>query len=816
MNRNQRRLARKKSAPATPSMTSRVPALFSDAVRLHREGRLADAERQYRGVLALDARHAESLHRLGLIAYQEGRHEIAVDLIGRAIAIDPMAAAYHCNLGSALKAQGRLDQAAACYERALELNSGDTVARNNLGNVLKAQGKFTAAVACYEHVIALKPDDAEVHNNLGNALFAQGKFEGAVERYKQAIALRPNYPEVHYNLANALKELDLLDEAVEWFKRALELNPDYFEACNNLAVALASSGSLDEAVAYYERALSAKPDDAECIANLADALVTQGKLGLARFHYDRALKLKPDYLAAINGLGAALRSERRLVEAVAQFQHALTIDPRSAESHYNLALTHFDFGRDDEAIAGYHRALTLKPDYAEAHNALGLALVARGENDEAAAHYKRALVVAPNYTVAHNNLLMCLTYSDRSCEEIFSAHLRFAKAHERGSLASGVHLNDRGRARRLRVGYVSPDFKRHVTAMFMRPLLEAHDHLDVEVFCYAEIAQPDESSEQFKAMADQWLITVGMSDQTLAERIRADGIDILVDVAGHTAGNRLTMFARKPAPVQVTWLGYPNTTGLSAMDYKLVDSITDPEGEAKVWSTEALVRLDGGLLCYRPSPDFPEPAPPPCLVDGYITFGSYNNPSKFGEATLEAWAQVLARVPKSRLVLMGRCFDDENARSRIQEKFVQHGVSPDRLWLKGRTPSAAPHYASIDIALDPFPYNGTTTTCEALWMGTPVIALAGERHAGRVSASILTRVGLEDLVARDVAEYLDIAARLAADHGEIARLRRTLRSRMAASPLCDGPGFARNVERAYRQMWVRWCERAPSLPPACA
>ncbi|MFI4976963.1 MAG: glycosyltransferase, partial [Caulobacterales bacterium] len=274
--------------------------------------------------------------------------------------------------------------------------------------------------------------------------------------------------------------------------------------------------------------------------------------------------------------------------------------------------------------------------------------------------------------------------------------------------------------------------------------------------------------------------------------------------------NRLTMFALKPAPVQATWLGYPNTTGLAAMDYRLVDAVTDPPGEADAFATETLVRLEDGFLCYGPPPDAPEPAPPPSRASGVVTFGSFNNPSKLGDATLDAWAKLLERLPAARLLLKGGAFSDEGARQWFHARFEQRGVAPERVQLKGYAAHTADHlalYADIDIGLDPFPYNGTTTTCEALWMGVPVVALLGDRHAARVSASLLTRVGLEELIATDAPAYVDIAARLAGDPARLAEIRRTLRPRMAASPLTDAPAFARKLERAYRQMWTRWCDR---------
>jgi protein O-GlcNAc transferase len=785
MNRNQRRLARKQGGPATPAMTPALQDLLADGVRHHRAGRLADAERQYRRVLAMEPRHADCLHRLGVIAYQLGQHEVAIDLIGRAIAIDRKVAAYHSNLGNALKAQGRLDEAGACYRRALGLKPGDTVARNNLGTVLKALGRLDEAVACYERVLALKPEDAEVHNNLGNALLDQGRFDGAAARYERALALRPDYADAQYNLANVRQGQGRLDEAVEGYERAVALRPDHFETHNNLGNALMARGELDAAAAQYERALALRPDDAEANTNL----------------------------------GIVFRGQHKLDGATALFERALAARPDFAQAHYNLGLALAERGRLDEAMARYDHALALKPDYAEAHNALGLTLMGQGKVEAAVARYRRALDRKPDYGVARDNLLLCLNYSDWPAADIFAEHRRWDEVHGGAPPAPAVHLNDRDPDRRLRVGYVSGDFKRHSVAWFLGPLLSAHDAKAVEVYGYAEVARPDQTTERLKGLAHHWRSSVGMSDQALAERIRADRIDILVDLAGHTANNRLTMFARKPAPVQVSWLGYPNTTGLSAIDYRLVDAVTDPEGAAEAWASETLVRLDDGFLCYGPPPAAPEPAPPPGFADGAVTFGSFNNPSKLSAATLDAWAKVLARTPNARLLLKGGSLGDESTRAQFHAWFADRGVAPERLRLRGPTADPADHlavYNEVDIALDPFPYNGTTTTCEALWMGAPVVTLLGERHAGRVGASLLTQVGLADLVAGDVEAYVEIAARLAGDRVRLTEIRRSLRPVMAASSLCDGPAFARKIEGAYRRMWARWCGQAEARdgPPA--
>jgi len=681
MNRNQRRAAKKVGGPKKHGSLAAVQGMFGDALRHHQAGRLAEAERLYRQILQLDARHVGSLHLLGIMAHQHGRHEAAVELIGQAIQLKGDVPFFHNDLAAALQAQGRLDEAVARYQRA----------------------------------VAIKPDYAEAHNNLGAALEAQGKLADAVTHYQRAVAIKPDYAEAH----------------------------------NNLGAALQDQGKLDDAVAHYQRAVAIKPDYAEAHSNLGAALQAQGKLA--------------------------------------------------------------------DAVAHYQRALAIKPDFAEAHNNLGTAFQAQGKLDEALARHERALAIKPDYVDAHSTMLLGMNYhSGLSADAIHAEARRWNERHAVPCQPTGqAYANDREPNRRLRIGYVSPDFRSHSVAFFFEPLLRAHDRAVVEVFCYAEVRSPDAVTDRLRALAEHWQVTVGMTDEAMAKRIREDRIDILVDLAGHTGFNRLLVFSRKPAPVQATWLGYPNTTGLTAIDYRLVDAVTDPEGIADAWASEKLVRIKGGFLCYGPPADAPEPEPPPSLASGAITFGSFNNPAKLSAATLDVWAGLLLRLPKSRLLLKGAAFVDAATCAQFHTHFAARGVAPERIDLVARIPDNASHmavYGQVDIALDPFPYNGATTTCEALWMGVPVVTLRGDRHAGRVGASLLGQLGLDDLTARTVEEYIEIAAALAGDRDRLIELRQNLRARMRASSLCDAPAFARKIEGAYREMWRRWRETIPADP----
>ena len=495
---------------------------------------------------------------------------------------------------------------------------------------------------------------------------------------------------------------------------------------------------------------------------------------------------------------------------MATYRKALELKPDNVKALNNLGLALAGQGKLDEAVDGYRRAVELKPDHANAHNNLGLALMNQGKLDEAVTAYRKALELEPDHANAHNNLLLCMNYDAQTSQhEILAESRRWDDVHAVPRAADErSHPADRNAERRLRVGYVSPDFRRHSVSHFLDPVIAGHDRRSFEVFCYAEVVKPDDETARFRSLSDGWCSTVGMTDSLVAARIREDGIDILVDLAGHTGKNRLLVFAERPAPVQVTWLGYPNTTGLSAMDYRLTDAIADPEGDADALHTETLVRLPNGFLCFAPAADAPEIGGTPALTTGRVRFGSFNNLAKVTPDVVETWARILHRIPKSDLVIKNRSLADEETRERYLEMFGAHGIDPGRVescsWIASRTGHLGA-YNQVDIGLDPFPYNGTTTTCEALWMGVPVITLRGDRHSGRVGASILTQVSLAGLVAETTAVYVEKAVALASDLDRLSALRSDLRRRMQISPLCDPEGFTRDVETAYREMWRRVC-----------
>ena len=594
--------------------------------------------------------------------------------------------------------------------------------------------KLPDAVASYLQVLSLQPDLAEAHNNLANVLRQQGKFDEAVAHCHQALRARPAFAEAENNLASAFLERGNANEAIVHFRQALQIRPNYAEAHCNLGLALASSGQLDEAMAHYRQALRLNPQSAEAHNNLATALVTKGDPAEAETHCRQALRIRPDYPEAFNNLGNALQDQRKLAAAEDCYRHALRLQPHSAEACYNLGNVLRESGKLEEAGAWFQHALRLRPHFGFAHNNLGNVLLKQGWPDLALASFGEALRDQPDLVMAQSNYLFCLNYNPKGdADEVFAEHRGWgerleAKCDSQRKVLGAQHANDRDPQRRLRIGYVSPDLRYHALVRYLEPVLAHHDPEQVEVHCYAEVAFADDVTKRLQKLAHGWCWTSRLSDTEAAERIRKDRIDILVDLAGHTAGNRLGIFALKPAPVQATWMGYLNTTGLKAVDYRLTDDILDPPGQP-ARGTEELVRLPTGMCCFATLADAPAVTPLPALRRGYVTFGSLQSLFKLNASVFDLWSDVLKALPTSRL-LMFRDTLTSTGKDYISGQFRQRGISPERLDLRRGTdaPGYLDVYGEIDFCLDTFPFSGGVSTCESMWMGVPVLSLMAQHR----------------------------------------------------------------------------------------
>lgn len=551
--------------------------------------------------------------------------------------------------------------------------------------------------------------------------------------------------------------------------------------------------------------------------NISQALQTawqlfqSNQLQRAGAIYQQVLQIDPDNTDALNLLSGIASKLGKFDRATELLRRAVAIKPDSPDYHNNLGYLLQIQRHPGSAITHYKRALELKPDYEEAHLNLANAYRIQGRIDKAISHYKKAINIRPDYLLPYTNLLLALNCSSNHTPmDIFQAHLDYA---ERFAKPLEKHIRpfdqEPDPEKRLRIGYISADFKIHSVAYFLLPVFANHNHDNFEIFSYYNHRRKDAATKKLEDCSDHWRDIVAMPDDKVADIIYHDKIDILVDLSGHTADNRLLVFARKPAPIQTAWIGYPGTTGLSTMDYRITDNHTDPEGETDSFYAEKLIRLPDCFSCYQPPESCPDVSSLPALNSGFITFGSFNNFAKVTSEVMALWARILQTIPNSRLMLKASGLDEPEQQEYIQNIFSRNGISAERLELLGSDPTPEEHlqrYSQIDIGLDPFPYNGTTTTCEALWMGVPVITLTGSSHQSRVGTSILSNTGATRLIADTLDNYVNIAKNLAGNIEELRSLRLTLRERMAKSVLMDAPRFTRHLESAYRKIWKQWCK----------
>lgn len=707
----------------------------------------------------------------------------------------------------ALHQAGKLTQAAAIYQRILQESPRHPDALHLLGLIAHASGRNEAALDLIGRAIGISGKQYGYHNNLGLVHKALNHLDEAAASYRRALTLKPDFAEANCNLGVVLDEQGRLDEAAAQYRRALATRPDFIEANCNLGMVLAKQGRFDEAMDQYRRVLAVRPDFAEAHYNLGLAFHRQGKHELAVDSGLKAVQFRPAYPEAWFLLGTLYQKLNDAQRAVASFREVLAIDPDHPGALTNTGLELIRQDRLDEAEAILIRLLANDPAQVEARYLLGYTRLIQGRREEATVDCLEALALNPDYAAAFDTWLFARLYTAGTTpEQIGDAHRQYAARFEAPLKPQWpAHRNGPDPDRRLRIGYVSPDFHLHSVAFFIEPILAHHDRSAFEIYCYSNSNGRDEFTERFIAAANHWIPCLEMSDDALAERIQEDGIDILVDLAGHSAHNRLRVFARKPAPVQVTWLGYPETTGLAAIDYRLTTADVDPAG-CEQWHSERLVRLPRTSWCYRPQADMRSPVgAAPSARAGFVTFGSMNNLSKLTPETLTLWVEILRRVSTARLLMTN--IPVGSATTRLVDFFSARGIPAKRLSIRGKLPAADFRAAlrEIDIALDPFPYNGTTTTCQSLWMGIPVVALTGISSVSRSTHALLRLVGLDELCASDEAGYVNTAVELARDPVRLDALRSGLRARVEASPLRDETGVTGEIEAAYRTMWRTWC-----------
>ena len=717
-----------------------VAASLRQAVACFQQGRMDEAERIARNILNDLPDHPAANHILGLMAGLNSHYDVAEKMFHRAIEASPENEEYHMALGLALYKNNKLQSALAAWTHAAKLKPDLVEAHYYCGLVMCECGRFDESLDACDRALQFKREWARVHNVRGDALHGLGRTRESIASYQQSVQYDPAYLPGYNNLGNALREVGSSAEALRILDHALRIEPKSGQLHINRGLALKDLGRLDEAL--------------ECCKH--------------------ALMLDSDKALAYNAMGAILKERHQYMDALESYECALQCNPDFGQAHINRGNTLFEIGLTDVAERSIRHGLELTPDDHVAHSNLLFILAAQAKLSSA-----DMLIEQQRWDILHGHQGRIFSRSDMH--------------------SPNIHR------RRLRVGYVSPDFRQHAVSQFFEPLLRSHDRSRFEIFCYATHAsqQNDETTLRLRTMSENWHTVGSVDDLELVNLIKKNGIDILVDLAGHTAAGRLKMFTYRPAPVQVTYLGYFAGTGLEAMDYWISDEILHPLDTSER-ATEQIYRLPRCWVCYKPLDNGPLVSSRP-NDNRQVVFGSFNNISKLLPPVIEAWSEILSKVPGSQLLLMDKLMADEKTRHYMLEKFARYGISSDRLIIELGKPvnEYLSTYAKVDVVLDPFPRTGGTTTADALWMGVPVLTLAGSRYVERISASKLTALGLENLITHTVEDYINLAVILANDTDFRQKLRASLRDTMMQSPLCDGRGLAHVIESAYLDMWER-------------
>ncbi|SOE95762.1 Predicted O-linked N-acetylglucosamine transferase, SPINDLY family [Burkholderia sp. D7] len=734
----------------------------------HLAGDLASARTLYEQVLECRPDDPSPMFALGIMEWQDGAFDPALAWLDRALRIAPRDARYHYVRGLVLSAMRRTNDAIGAYGSVLDIDPEHVDALNNLANCHRENGENGAAEAFYRRALVLRRD-ANALTNLGTLLQANGRHEEAFDHLNEAVSVAPESVVCLLNLGVAFNEQRNFARAEAVMTRALELDPQFPEAAYNLANTLHAQGRLPEAVMLYQRELALNPAHADAHNNLGNVCKELTEYESAAEAFDAAISLRPNFIAAYNNSANLLRTLGRMDEAEARLGRALAIDPGSSVTHNNLGNILKDTRRLDDGIASYRQALAVDPDNA----------------------------------VAHSNLVYALVFQAEDAQPVIDECKRWSARHEAPYRANTLsHNNDTTPARRLRIGYVSADFRDHCQALFLTPLLSHHDHARFEIFCYSSVRRPDNVTRRIATYADVWRDVRELDDERLAQLIREDRIDILVDLTMHMADGRPLLFARKPALAQIAWLAYPGTTGLQAIDYRLTDPWLDPVTVNTQYSERSIYLADT-FWCYDPLTDSPAVNRLPALTTGHVTFGSLNNPCKLSDHTLCMWSGVMQRLGSARLMLM---MSGGSAREHVMRRLESHGIETQRVRFVAFRPRAdyLKTYHEIDIVLDTFPYNDHTTSLDSFWMGVPVVTRVGQTAVGRAGLSLLSNLALDELAAQNDEQFVALAVELASDLPRLSQLRQGLRQSLSESPLMDGARFAMHMEVAYQQAWREW------------
>lgn len=776
--------------------------------RLLEAGRVAEALKAFRAAVAAAPNDAAHHVNLAYAMQQAAQPRDALVHLKRAVELDEANFDARYMLGAALEQDGDAAGAARQFEAAIALRPEFEPAHAELCRALAAADETAKAQAAIERALALNPSNPDFHLYHGNLLLQQRRSSEAAASFRQALVLRPHGAEAHGNLGVALQALRDHEGAVASFERSLELAPRQPQVRINLAASRRAQGRFEEAAAMLRAVIADDPANAEAINQLGSVQKEMGQLDDAVASYQLAIELEPEQPGGYGNLGLVLYEQGRIAEAVAMYRRGLAIKPL-ATIHDNLGNALTRQGIVDEAIENYRAALELDPDNLDTRCNLAGAL-ADGQGAAAGvAAFREILALKPDHVVARSNLLFNLCYDGETSPEAYLAEARqINEMFTPEPLPARAADPDAGVGRPLRVGLLSGDLHGHPVGFFIEGIVRHLGRQRFTLHAYSTSLTEDALTARIKPHFTSWWQTRGRPDREVAEHIRDDGIDILVDLAGHSALNALSVFAWRPAPVQLTWLGYFASTGVNAMDYVLADPVCVPPGHEGQFS-ERVWRMPHTRLCYTPPAEAPPVVPLPALANGHLTFGCFQRLPKITNRVLVLWARVLHAIPDARLLLQSQQFARQRYVDEILDRLSSVGVAPERVIVRKPTQRDGylKAYGDVDVVLDTFPFTGGTTTCEALWMGVPTLTLAGNTMLGLQGAALLGAAGLPQWVAADEDEYVDRAVALTADRQALAELRSALRERVRLSPLFDTALFARHLESALLGMWEQARQR---------
>ncbi|EEF31867.1 probable UDP-N-acetylglucosamine--peptide N-acetylglucosaminyltransferase SPINDLY [Ricinus communis] len=800
---------------------------------LRSRNKFVDALAIYESVLEKDSGNVEAYIGKGICLQMQNMGRLAFDSFAEAIKLDPQNACALTHCGILYKEEGRLVEAAESYQKALRADplykpaaECLSIVLTDLGTSLKLSGNTQEGIQKYYEALKIDPHYAPAYYNLGVVYSEMMQYDTALNCYEKAALERPMYAEAYCNMGVIYKNRGDLESAIACYERCLAVSPNFEIAKNNMAIALTDlgtkvklEGDINQGIAYYKKALYYNWHYADAMYNLGVAYGEMLKFDNAIVFYELAFHFNPHCAEACNNLGVIYKDRDNLDKAVECYQTALSIKPNFSQSLNNLGVVYTVQGKMDAAASMIEKAIMANPTYAEAYNNLGVLYRDAGNIPMAINAYEQCLKIDPDSRNAGQNRLLAMNYINEGHDEkLFEAHRDWGRRFMRLYPQYTMWDNPKDLDRPLVIGYVSPDYFTHSVSYFIEAPLVYHDYANYKVVVYSAVVKADAKTIRFREKVLKqggiWRDIYGIDEKKVASMVREDNVDILVELTGHTANNKLGMMACRPAPIQVTWIGYPNTTGLPTIDYRITDSLADPR-DTKQKHVEELVRLPDCFLCYTPSPEAGPVCPTPALANGFITFGSFNNLAKITPKVLQVWARILCAVPNSRLVVKCKPFCCDSVRQRFLTMLEELGLESLRVDLLPLILLNHDHmqaYSLMDISLDTFPYAGTTTTCESLYMGVPCVTMAGAIHAHNVGVSLLSKVGLGHLVAQNEDNYVQLALQLASDIPALSNLRMSLRDLMSKSPVCDGSKFTLGLESSYRDMWHRYCKGdVPSL-----